>query len=109
MFAVIYRGYVKPGREEKYKRLWHTIASYFIQHRGATGSCLHKAEDGLWVAYSRWPDKVTRDASWPGENAPALDLPAEIQEAIIAIKSCVDQERKFSELCLEVVDDLLFS
>lgn len=107
MFAVIYRGYVKSGREKDYKRLWHTIATYFIEHRGAIGSCLHRTEDGLWVAYSRWPDKATRDASWPGENAFPPDLPLEIQQAIMSIKSCVDQDRKFPELCLEIIDDLL--
>lgn len=107
MFAVIYRGYVKLGREEDYKKLWHMIASYFIKHRGAIGSCLHKAEDGSWVAYSRWPDKAARDSSWPGENAPAQDLPQEIQEAIAAIKDCIDSSRKFPELCLEIIDDLL--
>jgi heme-degrading monooxygenase HmoA len=29
MFAVIYRSYVKPGRESEYKKLWHQVAQYF--------------------------------------------------------------------------------
>lgn len=57
MFAVIYRGYVKPNKEKEYRQLWHQIATYFVEKRGALGSCLHKTKEGLWLAYSRWPDK----------------------------------------------------
>ena len=107
MFAVIYRGYLKAGREEEYQQLWHLIATYFIEHRGAIGSCLHKAEDGMWLAYSRWPDKATRDASWPGDDAPSNELPDTIKQAIIKIKDCIDEQCKLPDICLEVVDDLL--
>jgi hypothetical protein len=107
MFAAIYQGYLKPGCEKEYQRLWKIIATYFIEKRGALGSCLHKSSDGLWVAYSRWPDRATRDASWPGEDAPSEVLPPEIREAIIKIKDCIDQNRKIPDLSLEVVDDLL--
>ena len=109
MFAVIYQGYLKPGREEEYLQAWHQIATYFVNHRGAIGSCLHKAEDGKWIAYSRWPDKATRDASWPtGENAPSKELPIEIQQAILQIKDCIDQDKKLPDICMEVVRDLLY-
>ena len=108
MLAVIYQLYLKPSREADYQAAWHTVATYFKTHRGALGSCLHLAADGRWVAYSRWPDKKTRDASWPGENDPSLELPLEVQNAILAMKDCSDQERKIPELCLEVVGDLLF-
>lgn len=107
MFAVIYRGYIQKEKEEDYQKNWHRIASYFIEHCGALGSCLHKTEDGMWLAYSRWPDKATRDAAWPGENAPSDKLPNDIRQAILAIKNCADQEKKFPEICMEVVDDLL--
>jgi hypothetical protein len=107
MFAVIYQMYVKPGREQEYQEWWSKIACYFVEHRGAIGSCLHRGSDGLWLAYSRWPDKATRDASWPGDNAPSDELPEEIRQAILGIKDCVDQERKYPEICLEVVEDLL--
>src|SRR5689334_7281061 len=107
MFAVLYRGYVKSGYESSYKKYWHQIASYFIEHRGALGSCLHQAEDGLWVAYSRWPDKATRDASWPGDNTIPNELPDDIRKAIVAIKHCLDEKRKLPDICMHVVDDLL--
>jgi len=40
VFAVIYKTYLKPGKEEEYKAAWHTIASYFVKSRGAIGSAL---------------------------------------------------------------------
>src|ERR1700674_3741273 len=106
MFAVIYRGYIIAGLEEEYQELWSKIARYFVEHRGAIGSCLHRTSDGLWVAYSRWPDKATRDASWPGDHAPSEELPEDIRRAVLEIKNCIDKERILPEICLEVVEDL---
>lgn len=108
MFAVIYQGYLKSGRESEYREAWDNVARYFIEQRGAIGSCLHKTSDGLWVAYSRWPDKKTRDNSWTGENSSSIELPLEIHRAILIIKDCLDPDRKISELSMEVVNDLLF-
>jgi len=107
MFAVIYRAFIKSGLELEYQEAWRQVASYFVKYRGALGSCLHKTTEGMWVAYSRWPDKETRDASWPGENAPDEILPVEIKKAIVTIQNCIDQTQKLSEICMEVVDDLL--
>jgi hypothetical protein len=113
MFAVIYQGYIKHGMEEEYKRAWHEVATYFVERRGSLGSRLHRTQEGLWVAYSCWPDKSTRDNSWPGDNAPSNELPDSVRQAIITIKSCIDQERnekcqiKF-ETCMEVIDDLFY-
>lgn len=53
MFAVIYQGYLKPGRENEYQEAWSKVAQYFIEYRGAIGFCFHRTSDGLWVAYSR--------------------------------------------------------
>jgi|GEM_PF-192985 len=109
MFAVIYQGYIKLGRENEYQEAWNKVARYFIEQRGAIGSCLHRTSDGLWVAYSRWPDKKTRDNSWPGENAPSAELPLEIHNAVLTIKDCLDPGRKIPDVCMEVVDDLFLS
>ncbi len=108
-FAVIYRAFIKPGLEMEYQKAWHQVASYFVQYRGALGSCLHKTNDGMWLAYSRWPDKATRDASWPGDNAPSEMLPNEIRKAVITIQECIDQTQKLPEITMEVVNDLLYS
>jgi hypothetical protein len=106
MFAVIYQVYIKLGSEEKFRESWKQIARYFIEKRGALGSCLHRTSEGMWLAYSRWPDKATRDASWPkDDNAPSIELPQEIRQAIITLKACIDEERKIPDILMEVVDD----
>ena len=110
MFAVIYKGHVHQGVEAEYKRLWRQIAQYFIEHRGALGSCLHKTAEGEWVAYSRWPDKAMRDASWPQEGESVDEsLSTEIKQAIESLKKCIDKDQPYQEICMEVVDDFLFS
>jgi hypothetical protein len=106
MFAVIYQLFIHPGREEEYQKAWNQIAAFFVEHRGAIGSTLHKCEDGSWVAYSRWPNRALRDAAWPGENAPSDVLPEAIRQAIGIMKECADGKRKMPELCLEVVDTI---
>lgn len=111
MFAVIYQGYIKDGMEEQYKTAWQEVANYFVERRGSLGSRLHRTKENLWVAYSCWPDKNTRDNSWPGDNAPSSELPDSIRQGIVTIKNCIDQERNEqnqirSETCMEVVNDL---
>lgn len=105
MFVVIYRGYLKPSYEHEYCAAWKTVANYFIKHRGSLGSSLHKAEDGMWLAYSRWPDKKTRDASW-GDHA-NNDFPDEVKSAITTLKNCIDTDRELPEIQLDMVEDLL--
>lgn len=74
------------------------------------GSCLHKTTEGEWVAYSRWPSKETRDASWPQEGEePSENLSNEIKEVIISLKKCIDKDHPFQEVCMEVMDDLLLT
>lgn len=107
MFAVIYQAHIFPGMEEAYQKLWRQIATYFIQHRGALGSCLHKTENGEWVAYSRWPDKATRDASWPSGEGVSGMLSPEMHAVSAALKKCIDREQPYQEICMEVMDDLL--
>lgn len=110
MFAVIYRFYLQPHQEKSYQTCYDKLSDYFIRERGAIGSCLHKANDGLWVAYSRWPDKVTRDASWPGDDAPSDVLPDEIREVIKTMQAFGEENshlEKFDEICMDVVADKL--
>ena len=109
-FAVIYRFHLKQNQESLYKTCWNKIADYFLENCGALGACLHKGEDQLWVAYSRWPDKATRDAAWPGDQAPDADFPEEICEAIKTIQAIRKENQDFTQyddICLEVVIDKL--
>lgn len=110
MFAVIYRGYVKPELEGQYREYWKIVAAYFVKERGAIGSTLHKAEEGMWIAYSKWPDKRTRDASWPQrEEAINPNLPVEVHEAIQGLRSCLDENRLLPEICMEVQEEISFT
>jgi hypothetical protein len=106
MFAVIYRGFLKSGREEDYQSAWQQVALYFVEKRGALGSTLHRTEEGMWVAYSRWPDRATRDASWPGDSIPSEELPDEIRRAILMLQDCIDQARKLPDICMSVINNL---
>ncbi|WP_040939763.1 hypothetical protein [Coxiella burnetii] len=110
MFAVIYRGYVKPNKEKEYRQLWHQIATYFVEKRAmllGQAKTRQKKEYG-WHNCDLFCGK-TRDASWPGEDAPCETLPNNIRQAIVQIKECIDQERQFPEISMEVVDDLLIN
>lgn len=107
MFAVIYRGYIFPDLEEEYEKLWAEIASFFVEHRGALGSCLHKTETGEYIAYSRWPSREVRDNSWGDDRQ--SDMPARIEEVIGKIKDCRDLSKPHDEICMDVVDDLLLT
>jgi len=109
MFAVIYQAYIYPKREIEYQEAWHKVADYFVKSRGSIGSCLHRGEGGLWIAYSRWPDKATRDASWPGHNTPSSEMPEDIKKAITTIQECIVHDRKIPEICVDVIDDLLLN
>lgn len=107
MFAVIYRGFILPGREADYQKYWKCLAVYFKENRGALGSCLHKSETGEWIAYSRWPDKETRDNSWPKDDTVCQTISPEIQEAILCLKTCIDPDQPFEEICMELKEDLI--
>lgn len=110
MFAVIYKGTVYPESEETYKKLWYQMAKYFIENRGALGSCLHKTLYGEWVAYSRGPDKSTRDVSWSKEgDKPSHTLNSDVFTLIKDFKNCFDKDQPFQEICMEIVHDIMFS
>ena len=69
-FAVIYRWQLHPGMERQFQQAWERATPLLMRQRGALGSCLHKAEDGTWVAYAQWPSKL----AWEQSRAlPAVD------------------------------------
>ncbi len=110
MFAVIYKFKLQPHQEAAYRRNWQIIAHYFKENCGALGSCLHKGEDGLWLAYSRWPDSATRDKSWPKGKDINPDFPPKIQDAIqdmLLLKEENKNLENYNEITLEVIEDLL--
>ncbi len=104
MFTVIYRGFILEGKEQDYIAHWKVVANYFKEHRGAIGSTLHQASSGEYIAYSKWPNKVTRDASW-GKNSAALE--PSVEESITKIKACIDHSRPYEEIEMNIVEDFL--
>lgn len=106
MFAVIYRGFIHPQSDAVYRTAWKTIADHFVQHCGAIGSTLHLSTEGEYIAYSRWPDRETRDACW-GDSA-GNPLSTEVQQAIETLKSCLDRSKPYDEIPMQVIEDLLY-
>ena len=104
MFAVIYRGFVYPHCDEEYRQLWKTIADYFITHCGAIGSTLHQTASGEYIAYSRWPNRETRDRFWGNEVTHMFS--ADIQETIAKLKSCLDRTKPYDEIAMEIIESL---
>jgi hypothetical protein len=58
MFAVIYRWRVIPGLEAQFEEGWRRGTERIAAEFNGWGSRLHKAEDGVFVAYAQWPDEV---------------------------------------------------
>ncbi|MFG2296168.1 antibiotic biosynthesis monooxygenase [Streptomyces sp. NPDC048603] len=94
MFAVIYRWRLREGMEDTFADGWHRVTKAIHAQCGSYGSRLHRADDGTWVAYARWPDAATRERC----AVPDPDGEALMRAAI---------EEYFEETRLELVDDLL--
>ena len=61
---------------------------------GSYGSRLHRATDGTWVAYARWPDAVTRERCTFDEPEGERLMAESVAE-------------RFPELTMDLVSDLL--
>lgn len=57
-FAVLYCWRLVEGREQEFADAWARVTEAIRHERGGLGSCLHRAQDGTWVAYARWPDRA---------------------------------------------------
>ena len=102
----MYQTYLKPdASEEAYCKAWTTIASHFVQKCGALGSTLYKANDGRWIAISKWPSAEKRDAVWPKKGDPINpSLPSDVQTAIATLKELFDPNRLIPETILTTVE-----
>lgn len=97
MFIALYRWKIKEGHENKFLEGWHRRTVEIYQHCGSFGSRLHKAEDGIWVAYAQWPDRQTYDAA---QSIPVIDT-----EARLMFRESI--EEAYPDIYMNVVDDLL--
>jgi quinol monooxygenase YgiN len=97
MLCVIYRWRLKPGREDEFVAAWERLTRAIRDHRGGLGSRLHRAENGLWVAYAQWPDRATWESARDRETADP--------KAAAAMAEAVAERAE--PLLLDVVADLL--
>lgn len=98
MFAAIYRWRIAPGSEDAFRRHWREGTRLVCEKCGGLGSRLHRAQDGLMVAYARWPSKEMRDRAF-------ANLPADIKREIDAMQALVVETLPHHDL--EICDDLL--
>ncbi|WP_448640479.1 antibiotic biosynthesis monooxygenase [Geodermatophilus sp. URMC 63] len=68
MFAVVYRWRLHPGAEDRFVDGWARVTRAIRARCGSHGSRLHRAADGTWVAYARWPDAATRERCEHGDT-----------------------------------------
>ncbi|GGS23105.1 antibiotic biosynthesis monooxygenase family protein [Streptomyces nojiriensis] len=94
MFAVIYRWRLRPGMEQQFADGWHRVTAAIHAQCGSYGSRLHRADDGTWVAYARWPDEAARERC----AAPDPQGVAMMVEAIA---------ERLPETRMQLVDDML--
>jgi heme-degrading monooxygenase HmoA len=59
MFAVINRWQVVPGLEAQFETGWRRGTERISQEFRGWGSRLHKAGEGVYIAYAQWPDEAT--------------------------------------------------
>jgi len=96
-FAVIYRWRLRAGSEDAFVEAWATLTRAIRDRRGGRGSRLHRAEDGTWVAYARWPDRPTWERARAAEAADP--------DAAAAMSGAVAES--FPPVTLDIVADLL--
>lgn len=97
MFAVLYAWEIKPGSEDAFIDAWHRATAAITARCGSHGSRLHRADDGTFVAYARWPSEVARARCF-AEGAPDEQAAVDMAHAI---------EQTLPERRLSIVDDLL--
>ncbi len=63
MFMVLNRWQLHPGMETLFQDGWSEIVQRNIEQYGAFGSRLHKADDGTWCSYTKWPSREHWEAA----------------------------------------------
>jgi hypothetical protein len=57
-FAVLYKWTIRAEMADEFTRAWQAV-THAYRTIGALGSRLHRTDDGAWIAYAEWPDRVT--------------------------------------------------
>lgn len=95
MFAVLYKFKIKSGMESKFEKAWAAMTFEFRDTHGGLGSCLHRDDDGNFVAYARWPNRQLWEKDKNIINAVAMK----------EMRDCIEQS--FPATPLGIINDLL--
>ncbi|GAA1694716.1 hypothetical protein GCM10009830_48180 [Glycomyces endophyticus] len=93
-YAVVHRWRVRPGYEDLFVEGWTRVAHAAHRFSGGYGSRLHRAEDGVWMSYARWPDKEAGDRGGQEDAEGAAMMSVSVEESLPVMH-------------LEIVADLL--
>jgi len=102
MFAVVYWWRVKPGMEEQFREGWRRATNAIVKRYGSSGSRLHRAQDGRFVAYALWQDEATWQRFFDDKTPVDAEASALMREAVL--ERAPGGEPLFK---LEVTDDML--
>ena len=88
MHVVIFRYRINPDKSEDFVSAWSRLAEVNRETFGTLGSRLHLADDGLYYAYSRWPERQTFEASQekPAQTAARALMSSAITERLPPIR-----------------------
>ncbi|MEE2565293.1 GNAT family N-acetyltransferase [Hyphobacterium marinum] len=96
--AVLYRWQIKPGREDDFRAAWTEGTKLIHKTCASYGARLHRASDGQFWSYARWPDEAARKACFDSHDFFSMDCFKTMQDCI---------ETRFDEVVLTLTDDEL--
>lgn len=99
MFYVTYRWRLKRNCEMQFIETWCKLTKLIRDQRGGLGSRLHRCEDGTWLAYAKWPDRLTWEK--------AMDMPSVDEQLSEQMQLFIT--RRYPPVALDPVADFLVS
>jgi len=96
--AVLYRWKLIPGREDEFRAAWSEGTRLIHKKCASYGARLHKAEDGLYWSYARWPSEEVRQTCWEAHDFGEI-------ECFQIMRDCI--EERLPEVVLTLTDDAL--
>ncbi len=52
---------VSKAFENEFEIVWEKLIEAFMTYSCGSGSCLHRDEEGNYIAYANWPNKEPRE------------------------------------------------
>tara|TARA_R110002072_G_scaffold54220_2_gene142345 strand:+ start:628 stop:1461 length:834 start_codon:yes stop_codon:yes gene_type:complete len=96
--AILYRWTIKPGREDDFRAAWLEGTKLIHSRCSSFGARLHRAEDGLFWSYARWPSESARQACFNEQDF--FD-----HDCFKTMQACIKE--RFDEIVMTLTDDAL--